>query len=224
MAATETGRRSASTALPLQPTPAPQLRRLKTQRQPKLLALSVALVAAGGLGGTYLITGLSNTHQVLALRHTIHRGETITGDALVIANVGSDPALHPVPASEASAVLNHFAATDLPAGSLMTTDSVSDAPVPAPGFSIVGVALKAEQMPSQPLQPGDKVRLVTIPADQADASSAEPTTVSAVIMSTTTVPDTTTSVVNVSVPRPQAAALAARAAVNRVALVLDSQG
>jgi predicted thioredoxin/glutaredoxin len=47
--------------------------------------------------------------------------------------------------------------------------------------------------------------------------------VSAVITSTTTVPDTTTIVVNVSVQRTQAAVLAARAAVGRVALVLDPQ-
>src|SRR5919202_451983 len=214
--ATDTGRSSPSATLPLQSAPPAPARRLKNQRQPKLLALSIALVAGGGLGASYLISGLSNTQQVLVLRQTIHRGEKITADALVIANVGADPALHPVRASDASTVLDHFAATDLPAGSLLTTDSVNDAPVPASGFSIVGVALKAEAMPSHPLQPGDKVRLVTVTPDQADTSSTtstttEPSSVSAVIDSMTTVPDTTTVVVNVTVPRAQAAVLAARA-------------
>lgn len=220
--AADTGQRSQTATLPLQSPP--QARQLKAQRRPRLLALSVALMAAGALGGGYLITGLSNTQQVLALRETISRGEKITAESLVIANVGSDPALHPVLASDADSVLDQYAATDLPVGSLLTTDAVSRAPVPAPGSSIVGVALKAEQMPSHPLTPGDQVRLVTIPGEQAaEPTTGEPTTVSAVIQSTTTVMDTTTVVVNVTVPRAQAPALAARAAAGRVALVLDSQ-
>ena len=78
-------------------------------------------------------------------------------------------------------------------------------------------------LPGEPLQAGDRVRVVATPGDQGEVTSKEPRTIAATVVGVHGGDDTGQMVVDVQVPFDDAAELAARAATGRVALVLDSR-
>ena len=193
----------------------------KLRRRPALVAASVAFVAVGALGAAYVTTTVGATVGVLAVRADVARGEVITADDLAVVRISLDPALSTIPGSQADAVVGLRAATDLPAGGLVTAGSVTDEDIPAVGESVVGIALTAGQMPARELRPGDAVRVVSTPRQGDDPPVGTPAAVPAVVVATRTVPETGELVLDVSVPQSQAAALVAAAATGRVAIVLD---
>ncbi|HEY5178278.1 MAG TPA: SAF domain-containing protein [Dermatophilaceae bacterium] len=200
-------------------TPPPRLR-----RRPALVAASVAAICLGALLAVWAYTGASTSQDVLAVRATVHRGELITRDDLMTAQIGVDPALKPLPASAADTVVGKRAAMDLAAGGLVTAEDVTSAVVPAKGMSLVGVSLPPALMPAAQLQSGDQVRIVATPGAQGDvATGTSPTSIGATVVGVRGVGDSGQIVVDVSVPYDQAAELAARAATGKIALVLDSR-
>jgi hypothetical protein len=200
-------------------TPPPRLR-----RRPALVAASVAAICLGALLAVWAYTGASTSQDVLAVRTTVHRGELITSDDLMTAQIGVDPALKPLPASSADTVVGKRAAMDLPAGGLVTQEDVTSAVVPAKGMSLVGVSLPPALMPAAQLQSGDQVRIVATPGAQGDlATGTSPTSIGATVVGVRGPGDNGQIVVDVSVPYDQAAELAARAATGKIALVLDSR-
>ena len=189
-----------------------------------LIAAMVALVCLGALVSAYAYLSSSETEKVLTVRETVNRGEVIEAEDLVTVQVGLDPALTPLGASELEDIVGQRAAVDISAGSLVTAESVTDSVVPAEGESIVGVSLTAAMMPAEPIYVGDAVRIVSTPGDQGEVrEGTEPTTVEATVVGVRQVPETGETVVDVAVPEDQAADLAARAATRKVALVLDSR-
>ena len=200
-------------------TPPPRLR-----RRPALVAASVAAICLGALLAVWAYTGASASQDVLAVRTTVHRGELITRDDLMTAQIGVDPALKPLPASAAETVVGKRAAMDLAAGGLVTAEDVTSAVIPAKGMSLVGVSLPPALMPAAQLQSGDQVRIVATPGAQGDvATGTSPTSIAATVVGVRGPGDNGQIVVDVSVPYDQAAELAARAATGKIALVLDSR-
>jgi hypothetical protein len=200
-------------------TPPPRLR-----RRPALVAASVAAICLGALLAVWAYTGASTSQDVLAVRSTVHRGELITRDDLMTAQIGVDPALKPLPASAADTVVGKRAAMDLAAGGLVTAEDVTPAVIPAKGMSLVGVSLPPALMPAAQLQSGDQVRIVATPGAQGDlATGTSPTSIGATVVGVRGPGDNGQIVVDVSVPYDQAAELAARAATGKIALVLDSR-
>ena len=193
----------------------------KLRRRPAVLAASVAFVAVGALVAGYVTTTVGNTVPVLAVRADVARGEVITADDLTVVRISLDPALSTIPGSQAQDVVGLRAATDLPAGGLVTAGSVTGEEVPAAGESVVGIALSAGQMPARELRPGDAVRVVSTPRQGDDPPVGTPPSVPAVVVATRTVPETGEVVLDVTVPQAEAAALVAAAATGRVAVVLD---
>ena len=198
--------------------PAPKLR-----RRPALIAASVAAICLGGLLAAFAWTATSNTQSVLAMRVAVERGAVIAADDVMTVQVSTDPALRPVPASQASTVVGQRAATDIAAGTLVTLEQVSDAVLPAAGMSIVGVGLPASQMPGEPLLVGDRVRVVATPGQSGEVTAGEQVTIAATVVGVRVNNENGQNVVSVEVPEQDAAELAARAATGNVALVLDSR-
>jgi len=124
---------------------------------------SIVAISTGALLAGFAWTATSTTQSVLAVRTAVERGGVIAQDDVMTVQVSADPALAPVPASQASAVVGQRAATDLAAGTLLTREQVSDTVLPAAGMSIVGVGLPSAQMPGEPLLVGDRVRVVATP-------------------------------------------------------------
>ena len=96
--------------------------------------------------------------------------------------VSTDPALDPLPASQADTVVGQRAAVDMAAGTLLTRAQVTATVLPAAGMTIVGVGLPAAQMPGEPLLAGDRVRIVATPGDQGEIGDSPPTTIAATVV------------------------------------------
>jgi hypothetical protein len=205
------------------PAPAPAIAPVRTRRRSGVLAAGVALVVLGALGAAYLTQVVGNTVQVVAVARDVPPGQVIERVDLTVAGVSADPALAPVPAGRLAELVGQRAAVALTTGSLLTDAAVTEQVLPASGQSVVGVALQPAQLPAEPLQPGDRVRLVDTPASQAEPPSSTPQTIDAVVASTAAPDDSGQTIVDVTVPSGRAADLAARVATGRIALVLDSR-
>jgi hypothetical protein len=188
-----------------------------------VLAAGVALVVLGALGAAYLTQSVGNTVQVVAVARDVQPGQVIARADLTVAGVSADPALAPVPAGRLAELVGQRAAVALTTGSLLTDAAVTEQVLPTSGQSVVGVALQPAQLPAEPLQPGDRVRIVDTPASQAEPPSSTPQTIDAVVASAAAPDDSGQTIVDVTVPAGQAAGLAARVATERIALVLDSR-
>ena len=198
--------------------PAPRLR-----RRPALVAMSFAAVCLGALLGVWTWSSTSNTHEVVALRQDVARGETVTQADLITVQVGVDPALTTVPGADLAGLVGQRAVRDMAAGSLVTPNSVSTAVLPEQGMSVVGVALPPSLMPGLQLLAGDHVRVVATPGQQGEVGQDPPPTISAAVVGLSPDGENGQTVVSLEVPEAQAAELAARAATGNVALVLDSR-
>ena len=195
----------------------------KLRRRPLLVVASIAAVCLGALFGAWAYTSISTAQEVVAVRSSVQRGELISREDLVAVWIGVDPALSPIPASHLDGVVGQRAAMDLPAGGLVTRDSISSTVVPAQDMSVVGVALPAALLPGEPLRAGDQVRVVATPGQQGDVDEGEQRSITATVVGIYPAADSDQTVVSVQAPYDQAAELAARAATGKVALVLDSR-
>jgi hypothetical protein len=186
-------------------------------------AASVVAVCAGALVSAYAYTSTANTHPVLAVTSTVHRGEVIEAADVATVRVGVDPALHVVAADELSRVVGQRAATDLLAGGLVSEESVAATLIPPRDMSVVGVGLPPALLPGEPLQAGDRVRVVATPGQQGEVTAGRQRTLAATVVSVHPDPDNGQTVVSLQVPFGVAAEVAARASTGKVALVLDSR-
>ena len=186
------------------------------------MAAGVALVALGGLTAAWLAASASDTEQVLAVRAPVERGAVIEASDLVPAAINPDPNLATIPLTAQAQVVGQRAAVELAAGALVTPESVTTAMVPAAGQSLVGVTVTTAQMPAEPLQAGDRIRIVDTPRPQDDPPRTAPASLAAVVVATSFQDDTGNTVVDVTVPDTESAKLAARASTGRIAIVKDS--
>ena len=199
----------------------------KLRRSPLLALAGLALVIAGALVAVWVYLSSSEAVEVVAVRQTVMRGERIEAGDLMSVRVSPDPALQLVPAADLDSFVGQRAALDLAAGSVMTPGAATSEVVPGEGSSVVGLALTPALMPGQPLQVGDRVRIVATPGQAGDPATFESAgalfPAEVVAVSTPPVEFATETVVSVLVPEGQAADVARWAAAGRVALVLDSR-
>ncbi len=210
------------------PAPPGPLKPTRARRRPALIALGLALVALSVLASVYLVTSLGETYQALAIKGTIARGAEITPTNIVTVELPTGPsALDPVSADDFDKVVGTgmVATADLKDGQLLTTDSFTEELQPAAGRSIVGIALAPNQMPgSEALEAGDAVRVIETPAAGGEPPTEAPLAIAATVMGSKPSPLGDQEIIDVEVPSSNAAALAARAATGRVALVIDAVG
>lgn len=206
--------RVASTPL----APPPRLR-----RRPALVATAIAAICLGALLAAWAWTATTSTQEVLVARASIERGAAIEADDLARVQLSADPALSPVAASDFDLVAGQRATVDIAAGSMLTPGSYGASVLPAEGESVVGVALTPAQAPGLDLQNGDLVRIVVTPAQGESASAGSPLVNDAEVVGVHVDDLTGQTVVDVVVPRADAAVLATRVATGNVALILDSR-
>lgn len=195
----------------------------KLRRRPALVAGAIAAICLGALLAAWAWTATTNTQKVLVARHSIERGSVIEANDLARVQLSADPALKPVPASEFDQVVGQRAALDIAEGGMLTPGSFSSAVVPAEGQSVVGVALTPAQAPGLTLQNGDRVRVVATPAQGEDLPAGAPLVNDAEVVGVHFDDATGQSVVDLLVPRADAAVVATRVATGNVAIILDSR-
>lgn len=197
---------------------------VRPQRRWSLVAVGVALLAASVFGVTVLVSNASQTVEVVALSANVDRGEAIESQDLVLVQIPVDQAdLATVPGEELDSLVGRVASADLIAGTTLAPGSTTTELLPAPGSSIVGLALSVGQLPNQPLQAGDTVRIVETPVSQGDPPTTTPQEFAATVLSVAG-GEGGYVLVDLEVADADAADVAARAFTGRVALVLDTAG
>ena len=191
-----------------------------------MLALMVLTVIIGAFGAYLLVQNSSKRTEVVGLSHDVAWGQTIQSTDLVDVAVVPDPSLRTVKWSDRASIVGQLAATDLQAGALVTPRSVSGAQIPGPGQALVGLLVKAGQLPATPLGAQDKVLLVLV----ASATATAPTSagaaasgsdgLSAEVYTVGQVDANGARTVDVLVPVASASSIAQAAAEQRVSIVL----
>lgn len=206
------------------PDPAPQRAPAppRLRRRPALAGLALALVALGGMAAAWLATSMDTSTPVVVAARDVSRGQVLAAEDLRVANLGGLPAGWALPGPQVSAAVGQTATTDLPEGMPVPPSSLTTQPLPRPGMSVIGIKLAPGQLPTVPLRPGDRVRVVGTPRTQDDPPASAPAWASAVVASTSVDETSGHTVVNVEMPAQHAAGVAALAATGRVALILDS--
>ena len=194
---------------------------MRSRRRPAVIAAGVALVIVGALGSWWYASSARVTTTVFVTSGEITRGETIESQDLTTLELDGRQNTDAYTVEQSTDVIGKIATVDLPAGSLITPRVLGSTLAIEDGQSLVGFTLTGAQMPSYPLAAGDQVRIVDTPVAQGDPPAYTPQTFPATVFSVVRDADNQQWVVNVIVPRAQAADLAARAATGRVALVLD---
>ena len=140
-----------------------QLRPLPRRRRPAMIALAVALICAGVLGGAALYKNVNHQVPVLVVSRSVPAGSIVTGADLGTVTVAAGPGLKFVPAAQEHQVTGLVAATTLEPGSLLTATDLTTSLPPASGQVLVPVSVKPSQLPVSPLSSGDQVLVVPTP-------------------------------------------------------------
>lgn len=207
----------------------------RKRRRPVVMGAGLALAAVGALIAVWAVDDAGDRVSVIATAKPIPAGAVIKPSDLVIAHVSRDAALHPVPVSEKKAIIGKAAAADIPAGILVTKDSVRDNASLTQGKDVVGILAKPGQLPSRLLEPGDEVTVVYTPQGgngnaqsagangKGDGKNTGPDSQPAVVTRVGDADANGARVVDVATTSGTSATLAAWAANNSASIVLKAK-
>ncbi|MDQ1033488.1 hypothetical protein QF035_011070 [Streptomyces umbrinus] len=195
------------------------------RRRPGVIALSLALIAAGGAGVAVLLLQVGNRTEVVTVVRDVHVGQVVTEDDLGKASIALDPAVKAVRGNDLDSVVGKRAAVELRPGSLLAPSQVTKDSLVKAGEQLVPIGLKPEQVPATALVPGQKVQLVHVPAQgQADTDTSfetGPETVDGrVVKASSAAPGTGTVVVDVATTAEDGPTAAAWVSASTLRLVL----
>lgn len=131
------------------------------ERKPALFALAILLVAVGAGAAGLLVIRAGARVQAIEIVATVNQNAQIPAGAIEEVGISAGSGVSYVPWSEAGQVQEYFAATTIPAGTLLTQNMVAKSSGLTTGQDIVGLSLKAGQVPGD-LQPGDKVEAFAV--------------------------------------------------------------
>jgi hypothetical protein len=145
---------------------APSGRRLPSaprERKPALFALAILLVALGAGAAGLLVVRAGSKVQAIEIVQQVNQNAQIPGTAMQEVGISAGSGVSYVPWDQVGQVARYFAATTIPAGTLLTQNMVSAKSSVTANEDVVGLSLKAGQLPGN-LQPGDRVEAFAIGA------------------------------------------------------------
>lgn len=190
-------------------------------RSVPLALVGVASVVVGALLFLGLYTSLDSRQSVLVVARDVAPGQVIAAEDLAEARVSVSEGAAWVPASQRSEVIGQPAAVGLAPGAILAPSQLGESSGLGAGQAEVGVALKPGQAPLA-LRRGSRVEVIDNGADAA-GMQARPVVLSKEgVVSDVGMPSATsaTTVVSLTVPHEDAAAVAAAGAAGRVSLVV----
>ncbi|MFE2521117.1 SAF domain-containing protein [Streptomyces mirabilis] len=196
------------------------------RRRPGMIALSLALIAAGGAGVAVLLLQVGHRTQVVTVVRDVQVGQVLTEQDLGRASISLDPAVKTVKADDLGSVVGKRAAVELKPGSLLTASQVTKDSLVKAGEQLVPIGLKPEQVPATELVPGQKVQLVHVPAqgETAKDSSTPPESIMGrVVKASKAAPGTGTVVVDIATSANDGPTVASWVSSSTLRLVLDAQ-
>ncbi|MCX4411222.1 SAF domain-containing protein [Streptomyces sp. NBC_01764] len=199
------------------------------RRRPGVIALSLALIAAGGAGVAVLLVQVGHRTEVVTVVRDVQVGQVLSEDDLGKASIALDPAVKVVHANELNSVVGKRAAVELKPGSLLAPPQVTKDSLVRAGEQLVPIGLKPEQVPATALVPGQKVELVHVPAqgatDTGKTSDTSPQTIAGrVVKASSAAPGTGVVVVDVATSANDGPTAAAWVSAGTLRLVLAAQG
>jgi hypothetical protein len=126
------------------------------ERKPALAALAVVLVVGGALAAALLVIKAGHKTGAIEISQPVGQGQKIPLSSMQEVQVTSGTGINYVPWNEASQVARTYAATMLPAGTLLTPQMTTAVNTATRGMTVVGLSLKDGQLPDG-LQVGDHV-------------------------------------------------------------------
>ncbi|MDF5758428.1 SAF domain-containing protein [Spongiactinospora sp. TRM90649] len=183
-----------------------------------ILVASIGLTALGALLAWQVYGIAGHRTPVLIMVRDVPIGQHLAAQDLRTVALGLDPGVQALEATEKGVVIGKRAAVDLKAGGLLSGTQVTDALVPAPGETIVPVALKPSRLPARGIQSGDQITVTA-----AQASATPPVDHTARVDRVGPVDADGLVVVDLIVPASNGTALARQAADGEIALVLRSR-
>jgi hypothetical protein len=207
-----------------------QLRPLPRRRRPGMIALAVALVGVGILGGAALFRDVNHQVPVLEVSTAVPVGSVVTSADLTTTSVAASPGVQLIPARQESQVVGLVAATSLRPDTLLSTSDLTTSLPPSSGKVLVPVAVKPSELPASGLVAGDRLQVIWAPGAGGSSSSSstslgtsEPT-IAGVVEAVTPGPDADgDDVVDLLVPSANGATLAREAATGDIALIVISR-
>lgn len=189
---------------------------VRSRRNLRWIAAGALAVCLGGLGAALLYASTTSAVSVIAINHTVYRGQIVTSDNVRITSVAAPIGVDVVPAGDLESIVGKTALTDLAEGGLLNPRSVGD-PVIADGAVRLGLRLEAGRLPTQTLLPGSGVRLVPVAADGGDAPSGASAT--AVVASMPQVQSDGATLLDITVNARDAERMARLAAARQLVLI-----
>ncbi|SNX88489.1 SAF domain-containing protein [Streptomyces sp. TLI_55] len=197
------------------------------RRRPGVIALSLALIAAGGAGVAVLLLQVGDRTDVVTVVRDVQVGQVLTDEDLGKASVALDPALKAVRADDLKSVVGKRAAVELKPGSLLAPSQVTKDSLVKAGEQLVPIGLEPKQIPATALVPGQRVQLVHVPAqgaaDTGKTADAAPQTIDGrVVKASSAAPGTGVVVVDVATSATDGPTAAAWEAAGALRLVLSA--
>jgi hypothetical protein len=190
------------------------------ERKPALFALAILLVALGAGAAGLLVVRADARVQAIEITQRVNQNAPIPASAMTEVDITAGSGVSYVPWNQLSQITKYFAATTIPAGTLLTNNMVASSAGTAANQYQVGLSLKPGQLPAG-LQPGQKVEAFAIAA-ACGVTSGSPITTNAqvtnVIGNATT--SGTTELVTVAVSETDAGPMTCAASNGNVGLAL----
>lgn len=208
-----------------QPPTTPEPPQLPARRNPKWIALGIVAICMGGLLSYVIYAKVATETAVVAMAGTVYRGEVIEAGDLTTVTLSGEPSVATIPADQVPSLVGQRAAYDLVEGSLPASAAVTPETLPAAQRAVVGMKLVGGRAPAEFLLPGSPLRLVALPAPDAQPGSTDPyagKTFVARTVSSQPGPDAGSLFVDVDVPADQAPTIAMLAAQDRLTIVRDA--
>ncbi len=112
---------------------------------------------------------------VLAVTQVVNQGDTLTAADVTTVRLSASAGVRTIPADEIGVVVGQRASVKLEPASLLVPADLTTSMGPPAGTAVVGVEVKASQLPASGLQPGDTVDAVLTGIPGASTSSIGPT-------------------------------------------------
>lgn len=200
-----------------------------------LIGLGVALVAVFGLAGWWLATQGATPQTVVVAVKPLTAGQPITADQLGTTQITGGTEAKTIDSIQLGGIPGQYPIGDVPAGTIISPDTLVSKITPEEGQSIAAVGVKPSQMPAIGLSSGDKVTVVVTygqAGDGGDGSGqgseapksaiAPGTTWAATVVSVGSPADDQTRTVDLALSDKAAAELAAAAGTGRVSILVNT--
>jgi SAF domain len=203
-----------------------QLRPLPRRRRPGMVALAVALIGVGILGGAELFQQVNHEVPVLVVTRAVPAGSVVQASDLGTASVVLSGGVKAIPAGQEHQVTGLVAATSLKPGTLLAASELTTTLPPSSSQQLVPVAVKPSQLPASGLAPGDQLLVISAPAaqSQGQGDTVPGASIPGVVEAVSAAPDQDgMDVIDLLVSASNGTSLAREAAGGGIALVVTSR-